>query len=189
MKDNEREHGTINHWLEMIVKHLFFSSKLGACPASTKHCVTDPFFHPVSWYEKLWRTGMKFAMPILWNSCAASKTCRKNSSTPSSKRAISSTSLKSATASREKVSAFRLHLEYFIFVQSPSTVVEIGTTLHNSGKVVLLTGTMRGKERDDLVDNPVFQAFNKAEEPAESHFLVATSAGSRHRFNLLSAHY
>jgi CRISPR-associated endonuclease/helicase Cas3 len=64
-----------------------------------------------------------------------------------------------------------------VFVQSPSTAVEIGTTLHNSGKVVLLTGTMRGKERDDLVDNPVFQAFTKAEEPAEPHFLVATSAG------------
>ena len=64
-----------------------------------------------------------------------------------------------------------------VFVQSPSTAVEVGTNLHNSGKVVLLTGTMRGKERDDLVDNPVFQAFTKAEEPAESHFLVATSAG------------
>jgi CRISPR-associated endonuclease/helicase Cas3 len=62
-----------------------------------------------------------------------------------------------------------------VFVQSPSTAVEIAAQL--TGKVVLLTGTMRGKERDDLVDNPVFQAFTKAQEPAEPHYIVATSAG------------
>lgn len=62
-----------------------------------------------------------------------------------------------------------------VFVQSPSTAVEIAAQL--TGRVVLLTGTMRGKERDDLVDNPVFQAFTKAGEPAEPHYLVATSAG------------
>jgi CRISPR-associated endonuclease/helicase Cas3 len=62
-----------------------------------------------------------------------------------------------------------------IFVESPTTAVQIAEQL--SGNVVILTGTMRGKERDDLVDNPVFQAFTKADEPAETHYLVATSAG------------
>lgn len=62
-----------------------------------------------------------------------------------------------------------------IFVESPTTAVKIAEQLR--GNVVVLTGTMRGKERDDLVDNPVFQAFTKAEEPAETHYLVATSAG------------
>src|ERR1039458_1712426 len=68
-------------------------------------------------------------------------------------------------------------LRTIVFVQSPSTAVEIASQLQASGKVVTLTGTMRGKERDDLVDNPIFQAFTKAEQPTEPHFLVATSAG------------
>jgi CRISPR-associated endonuclease/helicase Cas3 len=68
-------------------------------------------------------------------------------------------------------------LRTIVFVQSPSTAVEISSQLQSSGKVVALTGTMRGKERDDLVDNPIFQAFTKAEQPTEPHFLVATSAG------------
>jgi len=62
-----------------------------------------------------------------------------------------------------------------IFVESPSTVTKIAEEL--PGKVVCLTGTMRGKERDELVSNPVFQAFTVADEPAEPHYLVATSAG------------
>lgn len=62
-----------------------------------------------------------------------------------------------------------------IFVESPITAVQIAEQL--SGNVVILTGTMRGKERDDLVDNPVFQAFTKVEDPTEPHYLVATSAG------------
>jgi CRISPR-associated endonuclease/helicase Cas3 len=66
-------------------------------------------------------------------------------------------------------------LRTIVFVQSPSTAVEIASQL--TGKVVTLTGTMRGKERDDLVDNPIFQAFTRAEQPTEPHFLVATSAG------------
>jgi len=68
-------------------------------------------------------------------------------------------------------------LRTILFVQSPSTAVEIASQLLALGKVVTLTGTMRGKERDDLVDDPIFQAFTKAEQPTEPHFLVATSAG------------
>jgi CRISPR-associated endonuclease/helicase Cas3 len=65
-----------------------------------------------------------------------------------------------------------------IFVQSPRTVVEIAAALKaNLSNVVALTGTIRGKERDELVDNPIFKAFIVAEQPADPHFLVATSAG------------
>jgi CRISPR-associated endonuclease/helicase Cas3 len=65
-----------------------------------------------------------------------------------------------------------------IFVQSPRTVVEIAASLRgHSANVVALTGTIRGKERDELVDNPIFKAFTVPEQPNEPHFLVATSAG------------
>ena len=65
-----------------------------------------------------------------------------------------------------------------VFVNSPRTAVEITESLKAGFKnVISLTGTIRGKERDDLVDNPVFQAFMIPQSPAEPHFLVATSAG------------
>ena len=65
-----------------------------------------------------------------------------------------------------------------IFVQSPRTVVEIAASLKGQfANVVALTGTIRGKERDELVDNPIFKAFTVPEQPTEPHFLVATSAG------------
>lgn len=43
--------------------------------------------------------------------------------------------------------------------------------------VVLLTGTMRGKERDELVEKPEFKRFLKGAEPGETVYLVCTSAG------------
>jgi CRISPR-associated endonuclease/helicase Cas3 len=65
-----------------------------------------------------------------------------------------------------------------VFVQSPRDVVDIADVLKKQYRnVVALTGTIRGKERDELVDNPVFQAFTISAEPSEPHFLVATSAG------------
>jgi CRISPR-associated endonuclease/helicase Cas3 len=65
-----------------------------------------------------------------------------------------------------------------IFVQSPRTVVEIAASLkEHFANVVALTGTIRGKERDELIDNVIFKTFTVAEHPAEPHFLVATSAG------------
>lgn len=66
-----------------------------------------------------------------------------------------------------------------VFVNSPSTAVEVAEALRafDFKNVVALTGTIRGKERDDLIDNPIFRVFMAAEEPAEPHFLVATSAG------------
>jgi CRISPR-associated endonuclease/helicase Cas3 len=63
-----------------------------------------------------------------------------------------------------------------VFVQSPRDVVDIADVLKKQySKVVTLTGTIRGKERDELVDNPTFQAFTVSAEPTEPHFLVATS--------------
>lgn len=65
-----------------------------------------------------------------------------------------------------------------IFVRSPEDVVKIATALRKKfNYVVTLTGTMRGKERDDLIENPVFAAFTLEQEPQEPYFLVATSAG------------
>lgn len=65
-----------------------------------------------------------------------------------------------------------------VFVQSPATAKEIAGALKGHySNVVALTGTIRGKERDDLADNAIFKAFTIADRPADSHFLVATSAG------------
>jgi CRISPR-associated endonuclease/helicase Cas3 len=43
--------------------------------------------------------------------------------------------------------------------------------------VVPLTGTMRGKERDGLVELPDFQRFRKDAAPGETVYLICTSAG------------
>jgi len=65
-----------------------------------------------------------------------------------------------------------------VFVNSPRAAVEVAESLKlHFDDVISLTGTIRGKERDDLLDNPVFQAFMVQQSPAEPHFLVATSAG------------
>lgn len=44
-------------------------------------------------------------------------------------------------------------------------------------KVVTLTGTMRGKERDELVDTPEFKCFFKGAKPGGTVYLICTSAG------------
>src|SRR5206468_3234335 len=44
-------------------------------------------------------------------------------------------------------------------------------------KVVTLTGTMRGKERDELVEKPEFKRFCKGAKPGETVYLICTSAG------------
>lgn len=44
-------------------------------------------------------------------------------------------------------------------------------------RVALLTGRLRGYERDRLVEHPVLQILTGASQPSESVFLVATSAG------------
>lgn len=71
-----------------------------------------------------------------------------------------------------------------IFVRSVEDAIKIANKLEKDAgknKVCTLTGTMRGKERDELVKQPIFQRFltkNKQAGIAEDTvFLVATSAG------------
>jgi CRISPR-associated endonuclease/helicase Cas3 len=70
-----------------------------------------------------------------------------------------------------------------IFVREPasaSVIVEILRTKYkvDGERIALLTGTLRGHERDKLVETPVLKAFlGTSEQPAESQYLVSTSAG------------
>ena len=75
-----------------------------------------------------------------------------------------------------------------VFTRTVGTALKIAAELgkgEGKGRVATLTGTMRGKERDELVSkNPVFQRFFRQKdrapgvEPARGGvFLVATSAG------------
>lgn len=75
-----------------------------------------------------------------------------------------------------------------VFARSVATALKVAAELNKSehkGSVAMLTGTMRGKERDALVaENPVFQRFlpekdraKHIELPTGTVFLVATSAG------------
>jgi CRISPR-associated endonuclease/helicase Cas3 len=75
-----------------------------------------------------------------------------------------------------------------IFTHSVAIALKVAAELDkgtHKGMVAALTGTMRGKERDALVDeNPVFQRFlpdkdraKNIEPPTGTVFLVATSAG------------
>ncbi len=72
-----------------------------------------------------------------------------------------------------------------VFVRSPVTAQEevvpllrkaTGASL--SDRLVLLTGTMRGAERDSLLlERESFRVFLTGKPPAKTHYLVATSAG------------
>jgi CRISPR-associated endonuclease/helicase Cas3 len=70
-----------------------------------------------------------------------------------------------------------------IFVQQPDKVTEIADKLKKkagdqaAARILTLTGTMRGIERDRIVESPIFKAFASHERPTESYWLIATSAG------------
>jgi CRISPR-associated endonuclease/helicase Cas3 len=75
-----------------------------------------------------------------------------------------------------------------VFTRSVEAALKVATELdkgEHKGKIAMLTGTMRGEERDNLVaKNPVFQRFLPEKDRAENlapatgtAFLVATSAG------------
>jgi CRISPR-associated endonuclease/helicase Cas3 len=67
-----------------------------------------------------------------------------------------------------------------IFVESPDKAAELAAQLQRSigdDRVALLTGTMRGWERDQLAESKVFKTFAEPRSPEERYFLVTTSAG------------
>jgi CRISPR-associated endonuclease/helicase Cas3 len=65
-----------------------------------------------------------------------------------------------------------------VFVRSLEAVAAVQKDLVKTKRpVVLLTGTIRGKERDDLVEKPEFKRFLKGAGQGETVYLVCTSAG------------
>lgn len=70
-----------------------------------------------------------------------------------------------------------------VFANHPDTATAIAAKLRESiggARVAVLTGRMRGFERDALVDSPVFQALRATDPkplPAGAAYLVGTSAG------------
>src|SRR6266545_1342463 len=72
-----------------------------------------------------------------------------------------------------------------IYVQSPESAQSVATALgkelgvNSASRIALLTGTIRGHERDQLVrENPVYRSLLNSEEPVErTMYLVSTSAG------------
>ena len=89
-------------------------------------------------------------------------------------------------ADRKKVDAKLLDLatdlsapRTIIYLEKPEEALALAEKLQPVylGGVELLTGTMRGYERDRLTETEVFQAFQRKEPPAQSICLVATSAG------------
>ena len=68
-----------------------------------------------------------------------------------------------------------------VYVTSPSEAREIHDTLRKDGvpddHLALLTGTLRGYERDDLVNKPLFRWFRGGDPLPGTAYLVSTSAG------------
>ncbi len=66
-----------------------------------------------------------------------------------------------------------------VFARTVENVEKVASRLHKERQQVRrLTGTMRGRERDRLVDDPVFRRFlPKADPGDETVYLVCTSAG------------
>lgn len=67
-----------------------------------------------------------------------------------------------------------------VFVQSPEKALKVLAEIRKrtgSDRVLLLTGTQRGHEREQLTKSGEFQDFASAASPLEPCWLVATSAG------------
>jgi CRISPR-associated endonuclease/helicase Cas3 len=65
-----------------------------------------------------------------------------------------------------------------VFVRTLEDVGTVeGALAKTKRPVLLLTGTIRGKERDDLARRPEFGRFKKDAGPGETIYLVCTSAG------------
>lgn len=71
-----------------------------------------------------------------------------------------------------------------LFARTVDDVLQLHSLLTNikgggvtEDRVGVLTGTMRGREREKLIDQPVFRSFLTSAAPAESVYLICTSAG------------
>jgi CRISPR-associated endonuclease/helicase Cas3 len=71
-----------------------------------------------------------------------------------------------------------------VFVRKPETVRKIAegirkrlATTDMADRVLTLTGTMRGFERDQLANKEIFKVFSSPVRPTQDYWLVATSAG------------
>lgn len=64
-----------------------------------------------------------------------------------------------------------------VFIEAPEKAAAFATRLEKDGRgVMLLTGTMRGKERDELANDPLFKQFLDRKADEKPVWLVATSA-------------
>jgi CRISPR-associated endonuclease/helicase Cas3 len=63
-----------------------------------------------------------------------------------------------------------------VFLQKPEEALGFYRRLKEEFNAVLMTGTMRGKERDRLVTEPAFQLFQRPDPGEKPAFLIATSA-------------
>ncbi|MBN2327390.1 MAG: type I-U CRISPR-associated helicase/endonuclease Cas3 [Candidatus Omnitrophica bacterium] len=64
-----------------------------------------------------------------------------------------------------------------IYIRKIEDLKKIREKLEKNFKIVELSGVIRGRERDDLVETPVFKRFLKGGEPAPTVFMLCTSAG------------
>src|SRR5581483_8304703 len=66
-----------------------------------------------------------------------------------------------------------------IFVREPENAASLARAIRKgtgSDRIRLITGTMRGWERDRIVEDPIFRLFASNQSPPEPCWLVATSA-------------
>lgn len=65
-----------------------------------------------------------------------------------------------------------------VFARTLDAIATIQKELEKTERTVaLLTGTIRGKERDDFVERPEFKRFLKTSSAGETVYLICTSAG------------
>ena len=84
----------------------------------------------------------------------------------------------SVLALQHELSAERV----IIFVHSPETAGKVVRELKQAGhigieRIELLTGTIRGYERDRLITTPVLAHLLAEGKPSQTEYLVSTSAG------------
>jgi CRISPR-associated endonuclease/helicase Cas3 len=86
---------------------------------------------------------------------------------------------KAATAITRELALRKAVPRTIVFVEEPEKAADLAAQFEKevgTGRVALLTGTMRGRERDALASDPVFAAFTQSQAPEAPLYLVTTSA-------------